>query len=73
MADHMAKERRIDLGDGTIGKRGMTFESRLATVIDMAERLASAELAKLVGPLFERLQFEWRSERPDINDADVTP
>lgn len=69
MADHMAKERRIDLGDGTIGKRGMTFESRLATVIDMAERLASAELAKLVGPLFERLQFEWRSERPDINDA----
>ena len=61
--------RRIDLGQGTVGYRGPTFERRLAVIVDMADRLSSPVFSSLIGPSFARLQEEWQRERPDINDA----
>jgi DNA polymerase III delta prime subunit len=65
----MLDGRRIDLGQGTVGYRGPTFERRLAVIVDMADRLSSPVFSSLIGPLFARLQEEWQRERPDINDA----
>jgi hypothetical protein len=65
----MIEERRIDLGRGTVGYRGATFERRLAVVIDMADSLSSEEIGSLILPLYARLQQEWETERPHINDA----
>ncbi len=65
----MVKRRRVDLGKGAVGYRGLTFERRLAVVVGMADRLASEDVAALIAPLFLRLQKEWATERPDINDA----
>lgn len=69
MAAHMIKGRRINLDKGMIGYRGLTFERRLAIVVDVADRLANSEIATLIAPLFSRLQQEWESERLAINDA----
>uniref|UniRef100_I2PX29 Restriction endonuclease type IV Mrr domain-containing protein n=1 Tax=Desulfovibrio sp. U5L TaxID=596152 RepID=I2PX29_9BACT len=69
VAHQMVKERRIVLGKGAVGYRGTTFESRLAVVVDVADRLSSPAVAELIAPLFTRLQQEWESERPDINDS----
>jgi hypothetical protein len=65
----MLDGRRIDLGQGTVGYRGPTFERRLAVIVDMADRLSSPVFSSLIGPSFARLQEEWQRERPDINDA----
>ncbi len=61
--------RRIDLGQGAVGYRGPAFERRLAVIIDMADRLLSQAISTLVLPLYARLQQEWETERPHINDA----
>jgi hypothetical protein len=63
------KERRIHLSKGTVGYRGPTFERRLAVIIDMADRLSSQSISSLILPLYARLQQEWETERPHINDA----
>ena len=65
----MAEARRFDMGQGAYGYRGATFERRLAVVVNMADRLASSAIASLIPLLFARLQHEWVTERPDINDA----
>jgi len=61
--------RRIDLGKGAVGYRGATFERRLAVVIDMADRLSCEAISSLVLSLYARLQHEWETERPHINDG----
>jgi hypothetical protein len=63
------EDRRVDLGGGTTGFRGPTFERRLAIAMEMAERLKSAEIAALIAPCFARLVQEWRDCRLDINDT----
>ncbi|MCK1297422.1 MULTISPECIES: restriction endonuclease [unclassified Bradyrhizobium] len=69
LAQRMTEGRRIDMGKGAVGYRGPTFERRLTVVIDMADRLGSSSIASLIAPLFARLQQEWITERPDINDG----
>lgn len=65
----MIETRRFDMGQDVVGYRGATIERRLATVIDMADRLALPEIGSLITTLFARLQQEWATERPEINDA----
>ncbi|PZO63102.1 MAG: hypothetical protein DI498_14140 [Paracoccus denitrificans] len=65
----MAEARRFDVGQGAFGYRGVSFERRLEIVIEMADRLSSPAIASLIAPLFARLQHEWLTERPNINDA----
>jgi hypothetical protein len=69
VGQRMLDRRKIDLGKGNVAYRGVTFESRLAIVIDMADRMPSSRFRDLIEPLFDRLFEEWRSERPEINDA----
>ncbi|MGR6467936.1 nSTAND3 domain-containing NTPase [Rhizobium sp. PAMB 3182] len=69
MAVQMIKDRRVDLGKGAVGHKGLTFERRLAVIIDVADGLGTPEIAALIAPLFARLQQEWESERPNINDS----
>jgi AAA domain (dynein-related subfamily). len=69
LAVQMIKGRRVDLGKGMFGYRGLTFERRLSVVVDVADRLASPEVATLIAPLFSRLQQEWESESVDIIDV----
>jgi hypothetical protein len=66
---HMVKARRFDMGQGAVGYRGLTFERRMAVVVDIADRLGTPAVAALISPLFARLQQEWTTERADINDA----
>lgn len=63
------ENRRIDLGGGAIGFRGLTYERRLTIIVEMAERLASAELAALVAPMMARLEGEWIEDGTNINDG----
>lgn len=65
----MVDNRRITYHDGTTVYRGLTFERRLATVVEISERLRSYRFAALAGPLFERLLSEWQTERPEVVDA----
>lgn len=65
----MVEDRRIDLGGGSAAYRGPTFERRLTVIVDMAEHLQSPAFAALIQKLFARLQQEWVSERPEINDS----
>ena len=69
IAIQMVKERRVDLGTGVVGYRGLTFERRLTVVINVADRLKRPEVVGLIAPLFKRLQEEWESERPEINES----
>jgi hypothetical protein len=63
------ENRRVDLGGGTIGFRGPSYERRLAIIVEMAERLNSIEFAALVTPTMARLAEEWRSGQININDG----
>ena len=69
MGTRMVKDRKIRLSKGAYGYRGATFERRLKVVIDMADRLASSAFFQLIEPAFARLQKEWETETPSINDA----
>lgn len=69
VAVQMVKARRIVLSKGAVGYRGPTFESRLAVVADMADRLGSPAIAELIAPLFIRLRQKWEIERPAITDS----
>lgn len=69
VAIQMVKGRRIDLGKGAVGYRGLTFERRLAIVIEIADRLSRPNVIALIDQLFLRLQQEWETESPDIHDA----
>ena len=60
---------QLDTRSGAVGYRGPAFERRLAVIIDMADRLLSQAISTLVLPLYARLQQEWETERPHINDA----
>ena len=61
--------RRLALPGGGVGYYGPTYERRLATIVEMVQRLESPAIAGLIAPAFERLLEEWRTERPQINDA----
>lgn len=63
------ENRRIDLGGGATGFRGPSYERRLTIIVEMAERLASAEFAALVAPMMDRLAEEWEADQTYINDA----
>jgi hypothetical protein len=65
----MKKARRNEMGRGEFLERGLTFERRLATVVEMADGLGSPEIAALVSPLFAFLQQLWLVEQPIVNDA----
>lgn len=69
IGERMLDARRLDFGDGSFGYRGVTFERRLAVIIDMADCGPSAPFIELIEPLFKRLLEEWRTERPQINEA----
>ena len=62
----MLKDRRVDLGQGAIGYRGPTFERRLATIIDTADRIPKIGFKALIEPMSRRLLKEWRSENPGV-------
>ncbi|QZO00513.1 hypothetical protein [Chenggangzhangella methanolivorans] len=61
--------RRVASDSGGVGYYGPTYERRLATIIEMVQRLEAPAIAELIAPAFERLLEEWRTERPQINDA----
>ncbi len=61
--------RRLALAGGGVGYFGPTYERRLATIVEMTARLDASAIAGLIAPAFERLYEEWRTERPQINDA----
>jgi hypothetical protein len=63
------EDRRTDLGGGSIGYRGLTYERRLTIIVEMAEQLASADLAVVVATTMARLKEEWTEEETNINDA----
>jgi hypothetical protein len=63
------EDRRIDMGGGTIAFRAPTYERRLTTIVEMAEQLASAELATLFAPVMTRLAKEWQTDHANINDG----
>lgn len=63
------KGRRLAMADGGVGYFGPTYERRLTTIIEIAERLDAPAITGLIAPAFERLLEEWRTERPQINDA----
>ncbi len=61
--------RRFALAGGGVGYFGPTYERRLAAIVEMTGRLDASAIAALIAPAFERLCEEWRTERPQINDA----
>jgi len=61
--------RRVALEGGVFGYFGPTFEQRLATIVEMAQRLGAPAIAALIPLVYERLIEEWGTERPEINDA----
>ncbi|MFG1235645.1 restriction endonuclease [Xanthobacter autotrophicus DSM 597] len=61
--------RRMPLAGGGVGYFGPTFERRLATIVEMAQRLEAPAIAALIGPAYSRLIDEWLTERLQINDA----
>lgn len=61
------QHRRIAMEGG--GYFGLTFEQRLAIIVEMAERLGAPEIAALIAPAYARLIEEWGTERPQINDS----
>lgn len=69
MQRRMVEDRMVWLEKGAYGYKGATFERRLKVAIEMADRLASTACFQLIEPAFTRLQKEWETERPNINDA----
>ncbi len=63
-----AEGRRVAFYGG-VAFLGATFERCLAVIVAMADQLQSHAFEALVTPSFSRLQLEWSTERPDINDA----
>jgi len=64
-----AETRRFEMGGGAVGFRAPTYERRLTVIVQMAERLASAELAAFVATMMARLEEEWIEDGTNINDA----
>lgn len=63
------KGRRIDLGGGSVGYRGPTFERRLAVLIGMADHLRSLVLLRIAELAAQRLFEEWQNEAAEINEG----
>jgi hypothetical protein len=63
------EDRRVDLGGGAVGFRAPTYERRLTTIVEMAERLTSIEVAALVAPIMARLVQAWQTDSADVNDG----
>jgi hypothetical protein len=63
------ENRRTDLGGGTIGFHGPTYERRLTIILEMADRLDSPELAALAVPMMTRLNEEWQIDQANIIDS----
>ena len=54
---------------GPAGDPARTVQRQAAAGEEMAERLASAELAALVAPMMARLEEEWIEDGTNINDG----
>jgi len=65
----MLIKRRVDYGGGNIAYYGSSFEKRVRTVCDMAKTLKSDNWRDVTATVFQRLIVEWKTERPQINDA----
>lgn len=63
------EDRRFEMGKGLYGYRGPTYEARLDILLEMAERYRGSPYVDLVKPVFERLQQEWATDEPHINDG----
>ena len=61
--------RRVEVPGRGVAYYGLTYERRLATILEMVQRLEAPAIAGLIAPAFECLLEEWRVERPQINDA----
>jgi hypothetical protein len=61
--------RRIDMGGGSTGFRGPSYERRLAIILEMVERLHSAELKGLIAPTMSCMTEEWRLGETNIQDG----
>lgn len=62
-------DRKIDMGGGSVGYRGASFERRLAVLIDMADNFRHPSFLRLITKLFFRLKEEWQTEAVDISDG----
>ena len=65
----MLINRRVDHGGGRIAYYGSSFEKRVRTVCDMSKTLKSDNWRDVTIAVFDRLMVEWKTERPQINDA----
>ncbi|WP_172299991.1 restriction endonuclease [Pseudoruegeria sp. HB172150] len=63
------RRRRVNMEGGGVAYSGPSFERRLATVVNMANLIDPSAIGALVEPAYTRLIEEWKSERPEINDA----
>jgi hypothetical protein len=63
------ESRRTDLGGGATAFRDPTYERRLTIIMEMADRLASPELAALAAPMMTRLGEEWQADQANIIDG----
>lgn len=61
-------DRRVAMKGGT-AYLGPSYERRLATVVEMAQRLEAPAISALIMHVYARLNVEWQTERPEINDA----
>lgn len=63
------QERRVVLGKGMTGFRGSTYERRLTTILDMAQRLSSKDVAALVEPVMGCLSSPWQEDDLSVDDC----
>ncbi|MER9578602.1 restriction endonuclease [Mesorhizobium sp. M0400] len=61
--------RRVAMKGGGAAFFGPSYERRLATIVEMAQRLQGPAISALIAPAYARLSQEWQTERPQINDA----
>lgn len=63
------QERRVYIGDGAVAYVGESFERRLAALLEITDRLRSADGLALVPPLVVKINAEWQHERLNVDDA----
>ncbi len=61
--------RKVPMGNGNIAYVGMTFEKRLAVLIEIADHFQHPRFLQLIKKLFDRLKVEWRTEAVNISDG----
>lgn len=61
--------RRVDMGEGSVGYVGATFERRLAVLVRIADHFRHPRFLALIPRLFDRLTEEWQTEPAHISDG----